>query len=1499
LRAGLVAIVLVSGVCKAQASLTWTGATDTNWSTPSNWTPPGPPNPGDLVTISGAPNIVMDIDGDLGSMTVASTASFTSVGGVLGIGAGGLTRTGGTSLTFDATMAIILTASQTWSFAGGQNTVAGNISGTGFLLTKSGLGSLTFSGDNTQLTAIDWNGGTLFANSSGALSSAFTLTSGTLNLGAANTTDYTTSVVADGATGTINAQTAGNRYTIGTLTVNTGTNLTLGGLTGAAGTILTVRGLTLNGTITKTNLGTALWVAGPVSGTGSATVRMNGANPSGSGLDQGLHITQTNTMSLPISNGGFAGTATILGADSGATLTYTGALTMGASGTLVLTPRTSGIIVLGTGSTVSSTLPILFRGDGTGTVRLNSAFVFPAVDLTVDGLTWETNASSLPTNLTFTGGIWAVRTAAQTLTGAATFNGGTTLDTGTDLTLSGSLSGAGAITKTGAGTLTIATGGAHSGGITMAANGGSVVVSANLTSEGAVSVGANDTLNVGGTLTTSGVAVASGGIITGAGTINGGVNVAVGASFTPGSAGAGTLTTGGLVLADTTALNFTLGTTSTSASVGALTLDGVLNVSAGLGFGQGTFTLFTYSGAVTNNSLRSGSLPSGFSYAYLASGGQVVLTVGPPATAVVLAGAKAVTGQGMTQVSWQAGTEIGNLGYRLYREVGGRRVEVSGGLIAGSALFAGGDLMAGRDYTFTDPAGYAGARYWVEALDLKGRSEWFGPVQSSAGALPGKQVQEAMLVTNVGAGPLTLQTGPTPKPVDPVGDWRSWTDQNVSRQWPIAESQAVKLLVRQDGVYRVSADALLAAGFPSGTPLSGVQLWAGGRQVAFRVLSANGDTLQPGDVIEFFGQAEDTRYTDTRVYWVTAGLGAPTLLGAAASAQASSTASSFLETLEIRERSRHINGLKNPDTDGFFGKAIVGTQPMSRIFSTPAIDLTSAEPVILEISLQGLTLNAHAVDVQVNGTTVGTVQSVFQDVAKASFTLPAGALLAGDNTVTLVGHTAAEIAVEISQRLTYPRLYTMSGPLRFTAAGGAAVQLLGAAAPGAHVLDITIASVPSAVASTAGSTTSSFTVPGSGNRVLYAYRDQDVLTPAVLANVPSRWHSAPGADLVIIGARALLPSLQPLADARTSEGLKVALVDVEDVYDEFSAGVKDATAIRSFLLHAALNWSIQPRFVLLAGAATYDPRGWLGQPELDQVPTIRVQTQYAQYATQYYMETASDDALVTFAPGGPALAIGRLPLSTPADMDVAVAKILSRKMANRDDSLLLVRDNDLNVVFSAASAEVRSALSTWNAKEFVRGTDDVAAHSALLDAIRGGPIAVDYQGHGAEDFWNGRILGSTDVDALAHAGSSSLMVAATCLNAYFVDIGRESLGAAMLRVPEGGAWAVWASSAMTLPTEHPMLSKTVLTAVLNDGLTLGEATLKAKRAVTDQNLRATFHLLGDPSARAVATRSPAVTVTSSPKAGSSGCSTTADPFAALAPLVLLALGLSIRRRPAH
>ena len=55
----------------------------------------------------------------------------------------------------------------------------------------------------------------------------------------------------------------------------------------------------------------------------------------------------------------------------------------------------------------------------------------------------------------------------------------------------------------------------------------------------------------------------------------------------------------------------------------------------------------------------------------------------------------------------------------------------------------------------------------------------------------------------------------------------------------------------------------------------------------------------------------------------------------------------------------------------------------------------------------------------------------------------------------------------------------------------------------------------------------------------------------------------------------------------------VYLLDVTDIYDEFSFGQKSSLAVREFLNSAQTNWRRKPQFLLLAGDATYDPKGYL------------------------------------------------------------------------------------------------------------------------------------------------------------------------------------------------------------------------------------------------------------------------------------------------------------------
>ena len=123
---------------------------------------------------------------------------------------------------------------------------------------------------------------------------------------------------------------------------------------------------------------------------------------------------------------------------------------------------------------------------------------------------------------------------------------------------------------------------------------------------------------------------------------------------------------------------------------------------------------------------------------------------------------------GRVLLKWNSTYEVDNLGYNVYREVAGQRTKVNPQLIAGSALITGDKvaLSSGKGYAWADqPQSTASARYWLEAVDLKGQSTWTGPVSVKAfSGSPAANLEQSALLTRIGLAQaqMTLGQGSTP-----------------------------------------------------------------------------------------------------------------------------------------------------------------------------------------------------------------------------------------------------------------------------------------------------------------------------------------------------------------------------------------------------------------------------------------------------------------------------------------------------------------------------------------------------------------------------------------------------------------------------------------------------------------------------------------------------------------------------------------------------------------
>ena len=791
--------------------------------------------------------------------------------------------------------------------------------------------------------------------------------------------------------------------------------------------------------------------------------------------------------------------------------------------------------------------------------------------------------------------------------------------------------------------------------------------------------------------------------------------------------------------------------------------------------------------------------------------------------------------QGGVRLNWRTSDEISNLGFHLYREQNGQRVRVTPEMVAGSALFAGPGtrLTSGHSYGWWDRQGRASDSYWLEDVDLDGTRSWSGPVSPSAGSQEqgsqGEvQLLQSMMLSQLPRGePLKtvlLTSGPQmPQAATALGL------AELPQQWALAASSAVKLEVRERGWYRVEQPELMAAGLDSGVNPKYLQLFVQGQQQALVVRGESDESFDAWDAIEFYASGVDTSWTDTQVCWLVEGadLGqrAPALMPTWA---ATAEPDSFPYTLEQRERTIYVAALRNGEEENFYGPVVTAT-PVDQVIDVHHWDGT--QDAQLEVTLQGLLDDAHQVKVLFNGVELGVASYFAWENDTTSFTVSAADLVEGDNTVTMVAEGgASDISLIDVIRLTYAHTYTVdSDSLEFTVEGqgvlgqpltidgfsNALIQVADVTDPmDTQLLDVVVQQEAVGYSITVG-------VPGAGTRTLLALTEDQIKSPAtVVANGVSSWHDDAGAEVVMIAYGDFVSSLEPLKALRESQGYSVALVAVEDLYDEFAFGVKTPWALRDFLEKAKSDGQTSPRFVLLVGDASSDPRDYSAFGPSDFVPTWMVETAV--------LETASDDWFVDFdLDGVPDLAIGRLPVRTVSETNAAVAKILAYEAepqgAWQQQALMVTDENDALIDFEGITSTLKAFLpNEWTVDDILRGQSGAATNAELLAKLNEGQQLVNYMGHGSTEIW-GDLLSSGDIASLSNGSKLPFFVSLTCLNGFFHDIYTESLAESLIRSEQGGAMAVWASSGLNSSLGQLQMASELYRLLFDEGLALGEA----------------------------------------------------------------------------
>jgi hypothetical protein len=670
----------------------------------------------------------------------------------------------------------------------------------------------------------------------------------------------------------------------------------------------------------------------------------------------------------------------------------------------------------------------------------------------------------------------------------------------------------------------------------------------------------------------------------------------------------------------------------------------------------------------------------------------------------------------------------------------------------------------------------------------------------------------------------------------------------IDQQFDLAARPAVKIMTDHEGWYRVVQPDLIAAGLDGNAAADNLRLFAEGIEQPILVTGADGTHFGPNAAIEFYATGMDTPFTGTRVYWLIAGDQPGLRIGMFTELPSGSKYPQQLtQTVELRQRTTYFAALINLNDENFFG-ALISTTPIDQTVATPHVTTGNSAPR-MEVVLQGVGEGVpHDVTVALNGLDLGRITFSGQSKGKMRVDLPQGLLL-DTNTVTLTAQDGdSDISVVDHITITYPHSVAADGDqLRFSVRAGAPVQIAKFQETSTRVFDITAPAQPIELATRMvsggdGSYAVQALVPQSpaGRHTLLALGSSQIATgPQLLPNQPSQWHSPQaGSDVVVIAHPSLSDSIAPLADLRRQQGHTVSVVLTDDMYDEFSFGERNPQAIRDFLQTASKNWTAKPKYLLLTGDASFDPRNFLGFGDFDFVPTRMIPTPG--------LMTASDDWFSDFSNNGlPTLATGRLPVRTADDLHTVVSKIVNYETST-DSGLwtsqaLLVADRNDTADFTAIQAT----------QILVTNLDPETARAEVQNALNSGQLLVNYLGHGSVEVWSGdTLLDDASAAALTNGSRLPVFLSFDCLNGFFQDVYTQSLSETLLLNSNGGAVAVVSSSALTDAPPQAQLDRKLVDALMkNSALTLGDALVQAKAGIKVKDVRRTYLLFGDPLLR--------------------------------------------------
>ncbi len=428
------------------------------------------------------------------------------------------------------------------------------------------------------------------------------------------------------------------------------------------------------------------------------------------------------------------------------------------------------------------------------------------------------------------------------------------------------------------------------------------------------------------------------------------------------------------------------------------------------------------------------------------------------------------------------------------------------------------------------------------------------------------------------------------------------------------------------------------------------------------------------------------------------------------------------------------------------------------------------------------------------------------------------------------------------------------------------------------VWDVSDYTRPRKVKSTFSGSTTTFIAKADSLKEYVAFNPGSTIpAPVFVENVVNQnLHSVSGVEYVIVAYHDFVNEANRLAALHQAEnGYTTLVVTPEQIYNEFSSGQPDISAIRDFmrmLYKKASSKEQQPKYLLLFGDGSYDNRTY------DEENTNRILTYQSVMSIHHASSYISDDfyGFLDDNEGGNIqrdlldIGIGRFPVNTVQEATDAVNKVetyMKKQYSGKWKALLtFVGDDGDNNIHMRDADSLTQKLSVTHSEfdlnkiyfdSYQKVTTSTGkaypeVNKLVEKAILEGTLLFNYTGHGgANELAHEKIITIPDIQGWTNIDRLPLFVTATCEFSRFDDPAHTSAGEWVFLNSLGGGIGLFSTTRLVYSSLNYIINNNLIRFLFEkddagEKLRLGDIMRLTKNASGTSINILNFTLLADP-----------------------------------------------------